>query len=160
MEAIPPKLVSTWGFDFVTILDQMVATNWCLSVVTTVILTLIIVLHILRFRQYANRQREGATGKITKSAPYTAMEIVVESSALYSVTAILWIPFRMMSSMTDRDQLQWYTLVYPFFSAMVVCSLFSFHFWSIDVESLTEYRSDSGYDACSYGESSSSDGME
>jgi hypothetical protein len=68
---------------------------------TTLTSTLIIVLYILNLR-------EEATGKITKSRPHTAMEIVVESSALYAVTAILWVPFQVDSNFTtgDSDQLR------------------------------------------------------
>jgi hypothetical protein len=110
-----------------TILDRMLATSICLSVATTLISTLIIAFCVLRFRWHWSQRR--AQRKVLQSAPYTAMEIVVESSALYSVAAILCIPYEM-----DPGINGWYSIVYSFFSAMVVSSLIFLYLVSTDLE--------------------------
>jgi hypothetical protein len=108
---------------FIGFLDWIPAVNVCLSAATTLISTLIITFRILRLEWHGNRRREGATRKNKKSTVYTAMEIVVESSALYSVTAILYVSFGMdPNPIGDSDQQSWSILINPFFFAIVVCS--------------------------------------
>jgi hypothetical protein len=116
------------------IMNRLVAVNICFSAATTVFATLIIVVHITRNRMSRHMPRS--------QGPQTALEMIVESSALYSVSAIIYIPFRMLYSeeVASRAFNLAFVFASGFFYSMVVCvylfrfkslsTIFTFHpFW-------------------------------
>jgi hypothetical protein len=95
-------------------LDAWSIANTSLSVATTVMATLIIIIHILRVTRLPGAQLSSS-----------AVEIVVESAALYAVSSLVFLGLAVPTS-TTTDVRFFYAQV--FFSTMAVCcTLLFFH---------------------------------
>jgi hypothetical protein len=82
-------------------------TNYTLSVATTVVSTLIIVFRIVQVSRFPGTQR----------TLHKAMEIIIESAALYSISALVYIP---MIARTDPNFLVYLEYADVFFANMAV----------------------------------------
>jgi hypothetical protein len=103
---ISPNIVVT-----ITTLNALDVGNVVLSVVTTVLCTIFIVIRI----SIVTRM-EGATGRLSQ-----AMNIIVESAALYSVAALVYLPVDVLSNKNSLIPLTYISYVSLIFAFMAVC---------------------------------------
>jgi hypothetical protein len=103
------------------VVDRFIASQTSLSVVATVLSTTVITVFILRMRTSSS-----AAGTIRRKASVSsaALEIIIESSVLYSVTGIIWIPFRM--GLDRSTAFVSYGISHAFFCSMVVSRFSAF----------------------------------
>jgi hypothetical protein len=92
----------------------MLITTYSLSVATTVLSTLIIVLRILMIWRMPGASRQPRIG--------LALEIIVESAALYSISALVYIP--MLGFLERMSAVTYYHYPQIFFDYMAACSYY------------------------------------
>jgi hypothetical protein len=97
------------------ILNRLWGTNISFSVATTLLSTILIVISILK-----QRMPHDIPGS---DAPRTAIEIIVESSAIYSIASIIWIPLRII----DGPHSPTFLLAFAVSSAFYSWSVVRFH---------------------------------
>jgi hypothetical protein len=94
------------------ILNRLWGTNISFSVATTLLSTILIVISILK-----QRMSHDIPGS---DAPRTAIEIIVESSAIYSIASIIWIPLRIIDGPHSPTFLLAFAVSSAFYSWSVV----------------------------------------
>jgi hypothetical protein len=93
------------------ILNRLSGVNITFSVATTLLSTILII-YILK--QRVSHELAGS------DAPLTAVENIVESSAIYSIASIIWIPFRMIVGSHSPTFILAFAVSSAFFSSSVV----------------------------------------
>ena len=88
--------------------------SYSLSVATTALSTVIIVTRILMVTRMPGASRQ----------PQIAMEIIVESAALYSISALVFTP---MTASFNGPTATYYLYAESFFAYMAVASYLSYH---------------------------------